>query len=123
VLHGIWLEEDLGNPYFTSLDVIVSLIARLGFDPTPVELYASRSGWEVRGLVDPQNPYSAGAPVWARGASKAEGFLTGTQRVCRLEGCTGASLSVRWPKEGQRDCFTYPCCKAMEFRPDGWHLV
>jgi hypothetical protein len=88
---------------FTDLDGVSALMARVGFSSRHVSLYARRSGWEVRGLVDPQKPYSAGTPVWARGGSKAEGFLTGTQRLCNLEGCTGVRLSVRWPKEGQRD--------------------
>lgn len=44
---------------------------------------------------------------------KMKGEVTGTRR-CRLEGCTGAALSVKWP-DGKR---TYPCSKGTEAADD-----
>lgn len=37
------------------------------------------------------------------------GILTGGSRRCRMEGCLGRSLAVRW-QDGQ---LTYPCSKGL----------
>lgn len=40
---------------------------------------------------------------------KTTGQLTGAAHRCRLEGCRGERLTVRWP--GGR--FTHPCSKGL----------
>lgn len=45
---------------------------------------------------------------------KVAGTVTGTSD-CRLEGCSGTRLHVKWP-DGHR---TYPCAKGCKDRPDG----
>lgn len=42
------------------------------------------------------------------------GLVTGTS-ACRLEGCRGTRLHVKWP-DGKR---TYPCAKGCTTRDDG----
>jgi hypothetical protein len=37
------------------------------------------------------------------------GTLTGSAYRCRLEGCTGTRLGVRWPDRS----ITYPCSRGM----------
>lgn len=43
------------------------------------------------------------------------GMITGANRHCRLEGCTGLCFVVKWPS-GK---VTYPCSKGVEVRSDG----
>lgn len=47
------------------------------------------------------------------------GRTNGNSRVCRLEGCTGRCLSVKW-SDGK---YTYPCTKGMEFKNGVWHIL
>lgn len=48
------------------------------------------------------------------------GKTTGMQSRCRLEGCSGMRVTVRWPS-GR---ITRPCCKGMEQHADGsWKIV
>lgn len=48
-----------------------------------------------------------------RVVEKLKGEVIG-RSDCRLEGCRGLRLHVRWPKvEGQRVKVTYPCTKGM----------
>lgn len=56
--------------------------------------------------------------VYPRGlvkGSKFHGKPTGTTFRCRLTGCTGTRVGVRWPAGH----ITYPCTKGMEFSPKG----
>jgi len=46
---------------------------------------------------------------------KQSGVCTGSSRPCRLEGCTGLRIGVRWG-DGK---VTYPCTKGMWFSPKG----
>jgi len=43
------------------------------------------------------------------------GKPTGSTRVCRLEGCTGRRMGVRW-SDGK---LTFPCTKGMKWSPKG----
>lgn len=43
------------------------------------------------------------------------GKATGGTRHCRLEGCTGRRIGVRWPDKH----ITWPCSKGMVYSPDG----
>lgn len=45
---------------------------------------------------------------------QAVGVVTGAS-ACRLDGCGGTRLHVRW-EDGKR---TYPCAKGCKARPDG----
>lgn len=48
------------------------------------------------------------------------GETTGGERRCRLEGCGGTCIAVRWPKgRGKGTHVTYPCLKGMTVMADG----
>lgn len=42
------------------------------------------------------------------------GLTTGSTHHCRMEGCTGRRVTVKWP-DGK---VTHPCSKGMETQPD-----
>jgi len=46
------------------------------------------------------------------------GTTTGGQYRCRLEGCGGMRIAVRWP-DGR---VTYPCTKGMTYENDIWRI-
>lgn len=46
---------------------------------------------------------------------KDRGIPTGGEYPCRMEGCRGQRIGVRWP-DGSH---TFPCTKAMEFSKSG----
>lgn len=58
-------------------------------------------------------PDCVGTRLWSRDG-RACGVVTGTS-LCRLAGCGGTRLHVRWP-DGRR---TYPCAKGCLTRADG----
>jgi hypothetical protein len=63
------------------------------------------------------NTKYVGKTVYGRHGSGFEdsaGEITGTS-FCRLEGCGGTRLHVKWP-DGQR---TYPCAKGCMVQDDG----
>jgi hypothetical protein len=65
----------------------------------------------------PNNTEYVGKKVYGRHGSEFEnvaGEITGTS-LCRLEGCGGTRLHVKWP-DGQR---TYPCAKGCLVQADG----
>jgi hypothetical protein len=65
----------------------------------------------------PNNTEYVGKKVYGRQGSQFEnvaGEITGTS-LCRLEGCGGTRLHVKWP-DGQR---TYPCGKGCTVKADG----
>ena len=47
------------------------------------------------------------------------GTLTGGRMPCRMEGCGGMKLGVRWP-EGK---LTYPCNRGMDFVKGSWRIM
>lgn len=51
--------------------------------------------------------------------NKIKGKLTGSSRVCRLEGCTGRALAVRW----ENGKLTYPCTKGMREYKGEWYIM
>jgi hypothetical protein len=55
-----------------------------------------------------------GKKVYRRGGRGSPGTVTNTS-ICRLEGCGGTRLHVKWP-DGHR---TYPCAKGCKDRADG----
>lgn len=59
-----------------------------------------------------------GVLVYSRDA-KHRGKLTGSHRICGLEGCRGLQLTVRW-EDGK---ITYPCTKGMIFRKKSWRIL
>jgi hypothetical protein len=65
----------------------------------------------------PNNAEYVGKKVYGRQGSDFEnvaGEVTGTS-LCRLEGCGGTRLHVKWP-DGKR---TYPCAKGCMVQFDG----
>lgn len=48
-----------------------------------------------------------------------KGECRGTYHRCRMEGCNGLRITVRWP-EGR---ITYPCSKGLEPFEGGWRIV
>lgn len=54
-----------------------------------------------------------------RKTRKPSGRATGTTYPCRMEGCTGVRVMVRWP-DGK---VTWPCSKGMGRGPYGKSLV
>lgn len=56
----------------------------------------------------------AGIPVVARNGE--EGRLTGASHICRLSGCTGLKLTVKWA-DGTH---TFPCTKGMLYGDGKW---
>ena len=63
--------------------------------------------------------FAQGTKVISRTGEK--GLLTGSQRLCQMEGCRGKRLYVRW-KDGR---ITMPCTKGMEFdnSTDTWRIL
>ena len=61
------------------------------------------------------DPYVAGSPVYSR-SGKLRGVLTGGRYCCRLDGCSGLRVAVRWP---DRHAVTFPCTKGLRERHDG----
>ena len=68
--------------------------------------------------MDLQTEYPAGVKVFARGKSKLVGRTTGGTSHCRLEGCTGLRLAVRW-SDGR---LTFPCTKGMDYVRGGMKI-
>ena len=59
-----------------------------------------------------------GERVYAQGGEEF-GIATGKWHHCRLHGCTGARITVRW-SDGK---ITYPCTKGMSIREDGCYQI
>jgi len=54
------------------------------------------------------------------GKKQKRGILLTGRRFCRLEGCTGQRMGVRWP--GGK--VTWPCSKGMKSRSNGdWEIL
>jgi hypothetical protein len=121
-------------PYWAGRDSEVGCYGGFYADPDDgstgesdlTSLYCS-CGWDV----DPRTTdlvvyewFTPGAPVISRDG-KTVGELTGSRHACRLEGCTGLRLGVRWPKEpGQkRRRVTFPCTKGMRWSGRGWQIL
>lgn len=60
-----------------------------------------------------------GAAVFARGAKKPTGKTTGGAHRCRMDGCPGYRIVVRWENG---DC-THPCSKGMLLSKKGWRIL
>jgi len=59
-----------------------------------------------------------GAKVFARDGAQA-GVATGNTHHCRLHGCNGLRVTVRW-SDGK---FTYPCSKGMSEGRRAWRIL
>lgn len=63
------------------------------------------------------SPYREGVKVWdSKGES--QGVMTGHQKCCGLDGCTGIKVKVRWP-DGKH---TWPCTKGLSTYRDGFNV-
>jgi hypothetical protein len=49
---------------------------------------------------------------------KEKGLTTGATRCCRLGGCLGRALGVKWA-DGKT---TYPCTKGMSVKRGAWKI-
>jgi len=67
--------------------------------------------------LDQERAYKAGTVVVARDG-ELKGALTGGIYHCRLEGCTGRRLGVRWPDRR----VTFPCTEGMEWTGRRWKI-
>lgn len=77
-------------------------------------LDAERTWLETHWLAPTAVPGAAmGQRLWNRDGTIV-GTITGTS-LCRLEGCGGTRLHVRWPDHRR----TYPCTKGCRGRADG----
>lgn len=61
---------------------------------------------------------TAGQLVRSRDGN-SNGVATGATHRCRLEGCTGRRITVRWG-DGR---ITHPCSKAMLFDRNEWRIA
>lgn len=55
-----------------------------------------------------------GTQVYSHDATEV-GAATGSTHHCRMEGCTGRRVTVKWP-DGK---VTHPCTKGLTTREDG----
>ena len=63
-----------------------------------------------------------GQKVYGRKIGKRKppvGRTTGATRICRLAGCGGMRMVVKW-EDGR---VTYPCAKGMAWRGDAWQIL
>ena len=58
-----------------------------------------------------------GTMIWSRDGKQA-GVATGGQHLCRLHGCTGVRIAVRWP-DGRH---TFPCSKGIVAKRGRWQI-
>lgn len=62
--------------------------------------------------------FDKGARVKSRDG-KVEGFVTGSNHLCQMTGCSGRRISVRWP-DGKN---TFPCSKGMKWEGRHWRIM
>lgn len=68
--------------------------------------------------MDEKDMFAKGTVVHSRDG-KLKGKLIGGSRICRLEGCRGKQLAVRW----ENGKLTYPCTKGMETQKGEWFIM
>jgi len=61
--------------------------------------------------------FEAGTIIWDRTCS-LQGVATGASYPCRLAGCNGIRITVRWP-DGKH---THPCSKGIVARDGKWKI-
>jgi len=61
--------------------------------------------------------FEKGTAIYSRDG-KLAGIVTGARYPCRLEGCSGMRISVRWP-DGKH---TFPCSKGIVARKGRWQI-
>lgn len=61
--------------------------------------------------------FEKGTVIYSR-TGKLKGVATGSQQTCRLSGCTGLRISVRWP-DGKH---TFPCSKGIVAKRGRWQI-
>ena len=87
-------------------------------DARAANIISDKSGWCIFNITyEAQKsskhslaPFCAGTRVISRDG-KQRGRLTGTRRLCSLDGCTGERLTTRW----DNGKISYPCTKGMTF--------
>jgi hypothetical protein len=61
--------------------------------------------------------FEKGTAVYSRDG-KLKGTTTGAQHHCKLHGCTGMRIAVRWP-DGKH---TFPCSKGIVAKRGRWQI-
>jgi hypothetical protein len=61
--------------------------------------------------------FTKGTEIYSRDG-KLKGVATGAQQRCRLAGCTGLRITVRWPAGNH----THPCSKGIVARDGRWQI-
>ena len=73
-------------------------------------------------IIDEPFRVKAGETVVSRDG-KLEGVTTGSFRRCKLEGCNGMKIGVRWPRVNGKVQTTFPCTKGMSGGDDWWKII
>ena len=73
----------------------------------------------IMGLLNKKTTTPAGVTVRGRGACKLKGKTTGRAHRCRLDGCSGWRIVVKW-EDGH---VTHPCSKGMLLGKKGWRIL
>ena len=63
-------------------------------------------------------PWTKGTKIWDSHGRRF-GLATGSIRQCKLEGCTGLRVYIKWP-EGH---MTMPCSKRLLEQADGSYRI
>jgi len=65
-----------------------------------------------RPTMNIRTAYPKGTVIRSRDG-ELKGKTTGSFKQCRLEGCGGVLIGVRWPHDGK---LTWPCSKSMKHK-------
>lgn len=78
----------------------------------------SVDGKKVIEILFPKAEVEPGVTVVTRDG-KQRGKTTGASCRCRMSGCTGVRVTVKWPW-GQ---FTHPCSRGMRRNKKSWRIL
>ena len=63
-----------------------------------------------------------GTEIWSRdGGSK--GVATGAQWKCRLDGCRGQRITVKWMDVTSRPVISHPCSEGITVKDGKWVIM
>lgn len=65
--------------------------------------------------------FQKGTKVLSRDGKRA-GEMTGSRHHCRMEGCRGSRIAVRWQESTGGTKVTFPCSRGLEPVQDGWQI-
>jgi hypothetical protein len=73
----------------------------------------------IMGILNKKIATPKGVNVFEKGAKEPSGTTTGRAHRCRMEGCCGYRVVVKW-RNGQT---THPCSKGMVLTKKGWKIT